>query len=212
MSTPPAPSNRSRCQRATEQLYRLLLHAYPPAFRAEYGGEMMQVFRDQCRAENVGAIAFWVSVAWDVLQSAPALHVNAWHERQHVNTGTGRLTMKLVAMMAVLAGTFEILNAAGEGIVGGRHGSGSAHLAAVLLGLAAAVLLLVAGVAVLRGPATRRRSAMRAAIVSIAALVAARLTFGWMSIFSQLVGLAPPITIVSMLYWTGRRGSSLSRT
>lgn len=30
-------------------IYRLLLYAYPAAFRRRYGGEMQQVFRDRCR-------------------------------------------------------------------------------------------------------------------------------------------------------------------
>ncbi len=34
---------------AAERIYRLLLRAYPPDFRAEYGREMVLLFRDQCR-------------------------------------------------------------------------------------------------------------------------------------------------------------------
>ena len=58
---------------SAERIYRLLLRAYPPAFRAEYGREMVLVFRDQCRDGDVRTLGFWVRVLWDVVRSAPAL-------------------------------------------------------------------------------------------------------------------------------------------
>ena len=38
---------------SAEPIYRLLLRAYPPDFRAEYGREMVLLFRDQCRESDV---------------------------------------------------------------------------------------------------------------------------------------------------------------
>ncbi len=32
------------------RIYAVLLYAYPADFRAQFGGEMQQVFRDRCRA------------------------------------------------------------------------------------------------------------------------------------------------------------------
>ena len=39
---------------SAEQIYRLLPRAYPPDFRAEYGREMVLLFRDQCREHDAG--------------------------------------------------------------------------------------------------------------------------------------------------------------
>lgn len=96
MSTPPGTSGRARGLApvptrgpgASTDLglvtYRLLLGAYPPAFRAAYGREMAQLFRDQRRAAAVGdhpVLGFWAAVVWDVVRSAPALRLDALRAR-----------------------------------------------------------------------------------------------------------------------------------
>src|SRR6266571_3381953 len=63
---------------SAERIYRLLLRAYPPDFRAEYEREMVLLFRDQCRESDVRTIGFWAAVIWDVARSAPALRAEAW--------------------------------------------------------------------------------------------------------------------------------------
>lgn len=42
--------NELRWMGPVSRLYAISLHAYPRAFRARFGGEMQQVFRDRCRA------------------------------------------------------------------------------------------------------------------------------------------------------------------
>ena len=186
---------------AGEWIYRLLLRAYPRAFRAEYGREMTQLFRDQCRMGDAGSSGFWLHVVWDVAQSAPALRMEAWraHGRQSTRTLGG--TMKLVAMLTVLLGLVGTVSAVAEGVAGVRQGSGGTYLFAVLLGAAAGALLLVAGAAALRGTPVGRQTASRAAIASLVLFLLARAVFGWMSIFLQLVGVVLPLVILAAVHW-----------
>lgn len=60
--------------RSSENVFDWLLRLYPPRFRAEYGGEMVQVFRD-CyrdaqRAGRRGVVALWLATVADTLASA----------------------------------------------------------------------------------------------------------------------------------------------
>jgi hypothetical protein len=186
---------------AAERIYRLLLRAYPPDFRAEYGREMVLLFRDQCQEGDVRTAGFWAAVICDVAQSAPAERAAAWRARVSESTRTSEVIMKLVAMLTVLVGVFGILNAMVElgaaltGTIGGMHGI------ALVLGVCASALLLAAGAAILR-PAQRGRQAPRLALLaSLVMIVAARLLFPWMSVFAQLVGIGLPVAFLIALYW-----------
>src|SRR6266545_3258203 len=55
---------------SAESIYRLLLRAYPPDFRAEYEREMVLLFRDLCRESDVRTVGFWARVLCDVARSA----------------------------------------------------------------------------------------------------------------------------------------------
>lgn len=188
-----------------EWIYRLLLRAYPPAFRAEYGPEMMQLFRDQCRMRDASSIGFWTHLLWDVAQSAPALRAEAWRARGRESTRILGVIMKLIAMLTVLLGVFGALSAVAEGVIGMRQGFGGTYLIAVVLGAVAGALLLVAGVSALRATDAGQRTASRAALASLVVFVLARLVFGWMSIFAQLVGIVLPLAILAALHWPRRR-------
>jgi hypothetical protein len=190
---------------AAERIYRLLLRAYPPDFRAEYGPEMVLLFRDQCRDGDVRTIGFWTAVIWDVARSAPALRVAAWRARGTENTRTVEVTMKPAAILTVLLGVFGILSAASEWVAASKQAIEGTHALAVVLGVFASALLLGAGVAIL----LRRPQAARLALfASLASIVAARLVFPWMSIFSQLVGFGLPVALLIVLYWP-RKSSPL---
>jgi hypothetical protein len=191
------------------RIYRFLLRAYPPVFRAEYGPEMTQLFRDQCRMGDAGSLSFWTHLLWDVAQSAPALRVDAWRARGHESTRTLGVIMKLIATLSALLGVFGAVSAVAEGVLGMRQGFGGSYLAAVILGLLAGALLLVAGVGALRGSGPGRRTASRAAIASLVAFLLARLVFGWMSIFAQLVGIVLPLAILAALHWPRRRPTTV---
>src|SRR5712664_164168 len=164
-----------------EDIYHMLLRAYPPDFRAKYGREMVLLFRDQCRDGDVRTIGFWAAVICDVARSAPALRVEAWRVRGTENTRTVEVIMKLAAMLTVLLGVFGIVGAVVEWAAGSKGAIDGRYVLAVVLGVFASVLLLGAGVAIL----LRSRQAARLALLaSVVLFVAARLLFPWMSYFS----------------------------
>ena len=184
-----------------ERIYRLLLRAYPPAFRAEYGLEMVLLFRDQCRDGDVRTVGFWVRVLGDVARSAPALRLEAWRGRGNENTQTVEVIMKIAGMLTVLLAGFGIVGAVGEWVAGTKGAMGGGYVLAVILGVFASVLLLGAGVAILLGERWGRQPVRLALFASLAMAVAARLLFPWMSIFSQLVGFGMPVALLIALYW-----------
>lgn len=57
-----------------EQVYALLLRAYPAAFREEYAREMSSAFRRRRREGGAAGAPFWVAVVADVLATAVRLH------------------------------------------------------------------------------------------------------------------------------------------
>src|SRR6266571_1558077 len=71
-------ADRREARMSAERIYRLLLRAYPPDFRAENGREMVLLFRDQCRESDARTLGFWAAVICDVARSAPALRAEAW--------------------------------------------------------------------------------------------------------------------------------------
>ena len=76
-----------------------------------------------------------------------------------------------------------------------------AHALSLVLGVFAGVLLLAAGIAML-SPTPRGRQAARLALfASLVMIVAARLLFPWMSIFSQLISIGLPVVLLIALYW-----------
>src|SRR5689334_4019653 len=62
-----------RRRTAADLVYRVLLRAYPREFRRQYGDDMIEMFRDQHRAEaerGAGSvIALWAHVVVDALRN-----------------------------------------------------------------------------------------------------------------------------------------------
>ncbi len=195
---------------SAERIYRLLLRAYPPDFRAEYGREMVLLFRDQCQESDVRTVGFWAAVICDVARSAPALRAAAWRARVSETTRTIEVTMKLAAMLAVLVGVFGILNAMVEWGAALTGTIGGMHALTLVLGVFASALILSAGVAILLRTRWSRQAARLALLASLVMTVAARLLFPWMSIFSQLVGFGLPVALLIALYWP-RKPSTTAR-
>jgi hypothetical protein len=191
---------------SAEWIYRLLLLAYPPDFRAEYGREMVLLFRDQCRESDVRTIGFWAAVIWDVARSAPALRAEAWCKRGSENTRTVEVVMRLAAILILLVGVFGIVNAVLEWLAGGT--GTTAHALALGLSVCAGVLLLAAAVAILRPSERGRRAGRLALVASLVLFVSARLLHPWMSILSQLIGIGLPVALLIALYWP-RKHSTL---
>lgn len=185
---------------SAERIYRLLLRAYPPEFRAEYGREMVLLFRDQCQESDVRSVGFWASVIGDVARSAPALRVAAWRTNNRTMEGI----MKLAALLTVLLGALGVLNAGVELGASATQTIQGTHGLSIVLGIFAGVLLLAAGVALLSPTRRGGQAARLALIASLVMIVAARLLFPWMSVFSQLVGIGLPVALLIALYWPSR--------
>ena len=189
-----------------ERVYRLLLRAYPAAFRSEYGREMTLLFRDAYRTRDVIPLAFWSAVVWDVAQSATSIWVDVLRERGREYSRTFEVIMKIAGMMAVLIGAYGTLSALAEGAAGMRATVEATHIVSIVLGVVAAALLLMAGAALLRRPVSDERAVTIASMASLAIILIARLTHPWMSVFSQLVGFGLPVALLAAMHWPQRRG------
>jgi PPM family protein phosphatase len=79
----PPPSHDSTL---SERLYRLLLFAYPRAFREEYASEMLLVFRDAYREAvywqgTPGILRLWRDFFFDFVKTACIEHGRSWIQR-----------------------------------------------------------------------------------------------------------------------------------
>lgn len=207
--------------------YRLLLGAYPPAFRAAFGREMEQLVRDQRRAaadDRRAALAVWAAVVWDVARSAPALRVDAlrawWTARrrgrrravgedpQHgapvsvpilrPEEGGTMTARRSVAGLAVVGGLYELGNTGAEVWAGYAGALGGWGLAMALSALTG-VLLLTAGIALRRRGADATRLTRGAALGCLALVVGLQFTWPFMSIFSRLLGVGVPLAVLLVL-------------
>jgi hypothetical protein len=64
----------SRCADVAATVYQAALNLYPPAFRREFGAEMVHHFREASRETRAseglnGLAAFWCSIATDLLMT-----------------------------------------------------------------------------------------------------------------------------------------------
>lgn len=210
----PAPAARDRGLAA----YRLLMVAYPPDFRAAYGREMAQLFRDQRRVAGLSrrpALGFWAAVVWDVARSAPALRLDAlraWWRARHPGSRTGggpnlqsdggtMLARRTVAALATLGGLFELANTGAE-VWAGYAGVMLGWAVAMVLSVVMGALLLASGVALLRGGTGGARVARGTALACLALVIGLQLTWPFMSIFSRLLGVVLPLALLVVL----RRG------
>jgi hypothetical protein len=77
----------------SEQVYRVLLHAYPPRFRQRFEQEMAQVFRTSCReiyavSGDGGLRRYWLSTLWDWALSAAREQVSNLLGKSEMNDTT----------------------------------------------------------------------------------------------------------------------------
>ncbi len=73
----------NRANAFSERLYRVLLRAYPRAFREEYASEMLLVFRDAYaaamqRQSSWGALCLWRNIIGDFVTSVCIQRVRSW--------------------------------------------------------------------------------------------------------------------------------------
>jgi hypothetical protein len=197
-------------------VYRLLLRAYPAEFRAAYGRDMVLLFGDRRREPGTRVVPFWAAMVWDVARSAPALRLEVWRARRNaqrrdptIHTQEG--TMRPMAILAVVIGGFELVNALVEGWAGGTESPSGAWLVAVALGMIAVVLLVATGIALLRRASGAPTWARGAAVASLALFVVTGLVHPWMSVISRVLGVGVPAALLIALFVTRGRGPSVRR-
>lgn len=94
-----APSTRA---------YRVLLWCYPRGFRREYGGDLVQAFRDELRER--GAVRGWMRVVTDLVVSVPRLNLEALMARESSFSALARLIVLGAAAVGLFAfgGVFSL--------------------------------------------------------------------------------------------------------
>ena len=96
------------------RVYKLLLVAYPSAFRREYGHQMQQVFRDCYRDEarrNQFAIAgYWLRTLLDLVLTATKEHSEHLRKDHTIMSSLRRDIVPLVSCTAIIVIAFTLLN------------------------------------------------------------------------------------------------------
>ena len=190
-----------------ERVYRLLLRVYPSDFRSDYGHEMTLIFRDEYRMRGATALAFWMSIVWDLTHSAMSVWADSLIARGKNYTQIFGAIMKIPSILAASLGVFGALNAVAEAVAM-RGALERPPLLAVVLGGVAGVLLIVAGAAVVRSTRSARNTATIALVASLLIVSIVRLTNPWMSELSELIGIALPVALLAVLHWPRRHDDS----
>ena len=196
-------------ERIAERAFDVMLYAYPREFRARHAREMRQLFHDRRRFGEEGGARFWTEMLMDVARSAPALRWEAHRivDRPHHYFREG--TMRSMAILTVLVGVIQIANAMAEALAGRSQLGDGYSLMGVALGVLAAVLLVAAGVALLRRGSGAATWARIAAVACVAVVVLIRVVQPWMSGFSTLLGIGFPIALLLFLFVTKRGKPSM---
>ena len=192
---------------AAERVYRLLLRAYPPDFRAAYGREMTLLFRDRRRYSGARGARFWVELLWDVARSAPALRADALRARWDRIIQAEEREMRPMAILALLIGAFEAVSAVVEGWAGGVMNHDLYSLMDGVLGTVAGALLVATGVALLRRAPRAAAWAQGAALVCLVLFVVVALVKSRMSVAFTVLGVGFPIVLLLFLRWSRGRST-----
>ena len=101
----------------SKRLFRLMLLAYPRAFRLEYGSEMTQLFRDCYRDVQSGAaVRFWLHIIFDVIRSAPRERWETLGKDSETMKNLKTDAIGLLACVAIIVVAFLLLG------YGRKHG------------------------------------------------------------------------------------------
>lgn len=87
-----------RCVKRSVQVYRTLIRLYPASFRAEFGDEMVHVFRNLAtdawqQRQRAGLMLVWLRVVADLVRTAPKQHLSSW------NSNDGGFAMSLKSLL-----------------------------------------------------------------------------------------------------------------
>jgi hypothetical protein len=93
----------------TERLYRGLLHLYPGSFRARFGDDMVQLFRDQIRRARAegppGAVAAtWTRAIADLATTAVSEHMRRDRAVAHSLTVPPSNSSRLLGLIGIVGG------------------------------------------------------------------------------------------------------------
>ncbi len=112
-------TNEPRSLILSTRLYQALLIVYPSEFRREYGGPMLQMFRDCCRQalrENGAAelLSLWARTMLDILQTAIEEHAHRGVDMSKKKflrlSGWALIAGGLAMVLGWLAGTRPLYN------------------------------------------------------------------------------------------------------
>ena len=181
--------SRQRAERA----YALLLRAYPREFRSTYGREMTLAFRDLARDAGTSRVRFWMEIIADVARTAPAQHADARRAWWNADVRMEERRMKPMGFLAVAIGLLQAVNA----VIELTHGA-AAGLPGVVVGLAIVVglLLVAAGVALLRATPRAAMLSGLAAVSWLVLVVIVHVVHPWMSIFATLLAVVFPVALL----------------
>lgn len=191
---------------AAERVYRLILHLFPAEFRAEYGRDMAQLFNDRRRDAGARPVRFWAAMMMDAARSAPALRLAEWRGRMDADFHLEARTMKTMAILAILIGTLEVVNAAAEAVVGGLVLHGGYSLVAGAVAAAAGGLLIASAVAMLRGSKGAMGLAQGAAIACLAVFALVAALHPIFSVLATILGVGFPVAMLVFLRVMQGRG------
>jgi len=97
------------------QVYCLLLRGYPSAFRAEYGTQMAQVFRDCYLAEKrQGGLQrltlFWFRTLLDFIRTLPLEHLESLGKENSTMKNLGRDAVAFLGCTGIILAAFLLLS------------------------------------------------------------------------------------------------------
>jgi hypothetical protein len=185
---------------AAERFYGMLLRAYPAGFRAQFGREMSQAFRDVRREHQPAGVRFWMAIVWDVARSAPELRMQALRETSGTDFTFKEGIMKTMAILAILIGALEVVNSLSEAWAGGIVKGGGASLAGGTIAALAGALLVASAVALLRRTPRAVAFAQGAAISCLAVFVCIAVIRPMFSGIATLLGIGFPIAMLVFLF------------
>ena len=96
------------------RVYKLLLIAYPSAFRREYGHHMQQVFRDcyrdEARRNHLAIAGYWMRTLWDLALTATKEHSENFRKDHTFMSTLRRNIIPVVGCAAIIVIAFALLN------------------------------------------------------------------------------------------------------
>lgn len=98
----------------SQELFRLILLAYPREFRREFGPDMAQVFRDCYRAEErtggpIGIRRLWLHTLLDLIRTAPKEHLEKLGKDSSVMNNLRKDALALLGCIGIIVIAFLLL-------------------------------------------------------------------------------------------------------